>query len=100
MKHFIVEITYTVPLEQMTELTPLHRAFLREGYDRGWLLMSGPQVPRVGGIIVARAPSLEALQDLFANDPYVTHQVASYRYVEFDPLFRQSFLEDWVTKQP
>ncbi len=100
MKHFVIEITYTVPVEQMAEITPLHRAFLKEGYERGWLLLSGPQVPRVGGMIVARAPSLEALRQFFAGDPYVTRGVAAYRYIEFDPLFRQSFLEDWVTQEP
>ena len=59
MKHFIVELTYTAPAERLAEIVVEHRAFLQTGYERGWLLMSGPQTPRVGGMVVARAPSLE-----------------------------------------
>ncbi len=97
MKHFMVEITYLASADQMAETVPLHRAFLQTGYERGWLLLSGPQNPRLGGIVVGRAPSLEELQAFFSADPYQTKGLASYRFVEFDPVKRQSFLEDWVT---
>jgi uncharacterized protein YciI len=70
MKHFIVEITYTAPFEQLSETVPEHRAFLQTGYDSGWLLCSGPQVPKTGGIVVARAPSLKEIESFFTNDPY------------------------------
>jgi uncharacterized protein YciI len=96
MRHFIVEITYKVPAEQMTEVTPLHRAFLQAGYDSGMLLFSGPQVPRVGGMVVARAASLEEVQQFFANDPYQLNGLADYRYVEFSPVKFQTFMEPWL----
>lgn len=96
MKHFIVEITYTVPAEQLSEIVASHRAFLQTGYERGWLLMSGPGVPRVRGFVIARAPSLEDLQQFFKDDPYQQNSVATYRFSEFDPVKRQGFLEEWV----
>ena len=98
MKHFYIEIQYLVPAEQLSETVPLHRAFLQTGYDRGWLLLSGPQIPRVGGFIVARAPGLEPLQAFFKDDPYQQKGLAAYRFVEFDPVKRQPFLEDWVNQ--
>ena len=59
MKHFLVEITYTADIiDKIEVILPDHRAFLQTGYDRGWLLMSGPLNPRTGGIVIARAPSL------------------------------------------
>jgi uncharacterized protein YciI len=98
MKHFIVEITYTAPFEQLSETVPEHRAFLQTGYDSGWLLCSGPQVPKTGGIVVARAPSLKEIESFFTNDPYQQKGMATYRFCEFEPVKRQSFLEDWVNQ--
>ncbi len=96
MKNFVIEVTYSVPFEQMAHFVPDHRAFLQLGYDRGWLLMSGPQVPKTGGLIVARAPSLVELQQFFQDDPFQKNGVASYRFVEFEPVKRQAWLEDWL----
>lgn len=95
MKHFIVEITYLVPVEALAEILPLHRAYLNTGYERGLLLCSGPQAPRIGGMVVARADSLEKLQAFFRDDPYQQNKLAEYRYVEFEPVLHQAFLADW-----
>ncbi|GAP16487.1 YciI family protein [Levilinea saccharolytica] len=99
MKHFLIEITYTVPAEGLGEVVAAHRAFLREGYDRGLLLLSGPQVPRVGGIAVGRAESREEIEAFFNQDPYLQAGVATHRIVEFDPVLRQDWLETWVMGQ-
>jgi uncharacterized protein YciI len=96
MKHFIVEITFTAPIARIEEIVPQHRAFLQTGYDRGWLLMSGPKNPRTGGIVVARAPSLDEIQAFFGQDPYQLGQVATYRFTEFSPVKRQAFMESWA----
>ena len=96
MKHFLVEIHYLVPAEQLADTVVEHRAFLQTGYDQGILLLSGPQIPRTGGIVIARASSLEALQLFFSNDPYQVKELASYRWVEFQPVKHQLFLSDWV----
>jgi uncharacterized protein YciI len=97
MKNFIVQVIYKVPVEKIDEILAEHRAFLQEGYAKGWLLCSGPQVPRIGGLVVARAPSLEDLQNFFKNDPYNRINAADYIFTEFEPVNRQAFIEDWVT---
>ena len=97
MKHFIVEIVYLVPVEQLGETVAEHRKFLGGGYERGLFLLSGPRVPRTGGLLVARAESLEDLQAFLAGDPYQQKGLAEHHYTEFDTVLRQSFLEDWVT---
>ena len=96
MKHFIVELTYTVPAERLAEIVVEHRAFLQTGYERGSLLMSGPQNPRAGGIVVGRAPSLEELQKFFEDDPYQKKGAATYRFIEFEPVRLQEWMNDWV----
>jgi uncharacterized protein YciI len=95
-KFFVIETTYRVPAEALGERVAEHRAFLQTGYDRGWLLLSGPQVPRTGGMIIARAPSREELVDFFARDPYQANGLASYRFVEFEPVKRAVWMENWV----
>jgi uncharacterized protein YciI len=96
MKHFLIEITYTLPFEQIAPIVPEHRAFLQEGYDSGMLLMSGPINPRIGGIVIARAESEDQLRDYFSRDPYFLKQVAIYRFVEFEPVKYQTLVADWV----
>ncbi|OJX38398.1 MAG: hypothetical protein BGO78_10405 [Chloroflexi bacterium 44-23] len=96
MKHFFIEITYTVPAETIAHITPAHRHFLQGGYDQGLLLMSGPMNSKTGGVVIARAATLDDIQAFFSFDPYLANQAATYRFVEFDPLKRQPFLEDWV----
>ena len=100
MRHFVVEVTYTAPLARIDELLAEHRAFLQQGYDRGLLLASGSQVPRTGGMIVARAESPEALSALLAGDPFRREGVATYRIVEFVPVKHQGFLAAWVAGAP
>ncbi len=96
MKHFMIEVTYRIPVEELGERLDLHRAFLQTGYDRGLLLMSGPQNPKVGGIVIARAESLGEITGFFAEDPYVLLGLADYRFVEFAPVKYADIVADWV----
>lgn len=95
-KFFIMEVTYLIPAEQLGDRLAEHRAFLKTGYEKGWLLMSGPQVPKVGGMLIARAPSKEELEAFFANDPYQVKHIATYRFVEFEPVLRAEIVEGWI----
>lgn len=96
MKHFLVFIHYKVPVEQLGETVKQHRDFLQTGYDRGWLLMSGPRNPKTGGIVVARAPSQADLVDFFKDDPYKILELADHEFMEFDPVKHQPWLSDWI----
>ena len=98
MKHFIIDIHYLIPAEQLGETTVEHRSFLQSGYKLGMLLFSGPKVPRTGGIIVARAESVDELVEFFSNDPYQKKGVATYQFIEFNPVLMQDFLQKWVVK--
>jgi uncharacterized protein YciI len=100
MKHFIIEVTYTGTPEQIAATVTEHRAYLQKGYDKGWLLFSGPRSPRTGGMVVARAPSLEDLQEFFRTDPYQINHFATYEMIEFDPVKQQPFMENWILGKP
>ncbi len=96
MKHFIIHVKYTAPLARIDEILPAHRKFLQSGYDKGLLLFSGPMNPRTGGIVAARAGSLDEIKIFFEDDPYVKNNAAEYSFFEFDPVMFQSILEKWI----
>jgi len=96
LKHFLIEIQYLVPVEQLADILPHHRAFLMTGYDKGILLLSGPREPRTGGLVIARSESLADIQTFFSNDPYRLNNVAKHNFIEFNPVLHQSWLDDWV----
>jgi uncharacterized protein YciI len=82
---FVLLVTYTVPLSRIDELLDDHRAWLDEHFADGTFLVSGPQVPRVGGAILATAESRRQVEQVVAFDPLVLTGSASYHVVEFTP---------------
>ncbi|MBZ0198965.1 MAG: YciI family protein [Ignavibacteriaceae bacterium] len=96
MKHFIVLINYIAPLEQIEATTPVHREFLKHGYEKGFLLFSGPRVPRTGGLVCAKGETLEEVDSFFMNDPYRKNNLADYEFIQFRPLNKQQFLTGWL----
>ncbi len=96
MKHFVVIITYAKPFAEFESILPAHREHLQRGVDAGMLLVSGPQQPRTGGILVVRAESRDALERFIADDPYSINRTATFQIIEFVPGRHQSFLADWI----
>lgn len=82
---FVVNLTYTAPLERIDACLEAHRAFLAEQYARGLFLMSGRKEPRDGGIIIAQAASRAELESALRDDPFHQAGVARYDVVEFVP---------------
>lgn len=80
---FIVELTYVRPLAEADAHLEAHRGFLAEQYANGVFLASGPKEPRTGGVILARAGSVEELEAVLAQDPFQAHGVAEYRVTRF-----------------
>lgn len=100
MKYFFLEGEHLVPFEQRDpRLIAEHRAFLQQGYDNGRFLLSGPQIPPSGGILIARAESLEELNALLADEPFVKAKLMRFiRIIEFNPVQHQPSLNEWFGK--
>ena len=62
-----------------------HVAWLKRHYASGLFIASGRQVPRRGGIILARSGDRRALEEAMARDPFVTHGAATFDVLEFTP---------------
>lgn len=100
MKHFLLEGEHLVPFDRRApELIAAHRQFLQQGYDKGRFLVSGPSIPPRGGILMARAESIDELNDFLADEPYCKAKVMRFaRLIEFDPVQHQPILRDWFGK--
>ena len=48
---FVIELTYKAPLPAIDARMAAHVAFLNRYYISGNFLVSGRQIPRVGGIV-------------------------------------------------
>lgn len=83
---YIILVNYIKPLSEIDALLAVHREFLDKAYQAGEFICSGPQVPRKGGVILAKSPNREALLQLLAQDPFHKAGVAQYEIIEFTPI--------------
>ena len=82
---FILLVRYRHPVSRIDELLDVHRAWLDEQFADGTFLVSGPQVPRTGGAILATGTSRTQIEELVETDPLVREGAASYEVIEFLP---------------
>jgi uncharacterized protein YciI len=80
---FVIELTYRAPLSAIDARMTAHVAFLRKYYSTGNFLVSGRQIPRKGGIILAVAESRDRVEAIMREDPFVAQGLAEIRVVEF-----------------
>ena len=82
---FIAILKYKKPLEEVDRFLQAHRDYLAEHYAAGDFIASGPQTPRVGGVIMIKAESRTAVDAIIAKDPFNINGIADYQIVEFTP---------------
>ena len=82
---FVVILKYIAPLEKIEACRPEHLEFLDAQYAQGTFIASGPQIPRTGGIILARGTCRETLTNLLKKDPFATQDLATYEIFETSP---------------
>lgn len=96
---FIAILTYKKPLSEVDKHLQAHREYLAENYDAGNFIASGPQTPRVGGVIMMKAANREAVDALIAQDPFRINDIAEYEVVEFTPtMFSDNMLREVLHK--
>lgn len=82
---FIAILTYKKPLEEVDRYLQAHRDYLTEHYASGNFIASGPQNPRIGGVIMIKAENRTAVEAILAQDPFNINGIADYQIVEFTP---------------
>lgn len=82
---FIVIVKYVTGLEDIDKALPDHNAWLDSMYEKGILIASGRQIPRVGGILLARSDSREDLERILETDPFRHRGFSETQIIEFQP---------------
>ena len=82
---FIAILTYKKPLSEVDKYLDAHRRYLAEHYAAGNFIASGPQTPRVGGVIMIKAKNREAFEAFIRQGPFHMNGIADYQIVEFTP---------------
>ncbi len=80
---FVMELTYTAPIEAVEDEMDAHIAWLDGYYASGVFLASGRKVPRDGGVILAGGVSRAEIEKIAAEDPFSVAGVCSYRITQF-----------------
>lgn len=89
---YVITVTYTKPIQEIDSLLGAHRDFLKKGYEKGFLLASGPQNPRTGGVIIGRFADKTSAEAFTHEDPFYGNHAATYAITEFEPvLYNNSF---------
>lgn len=83
---FIVLLNYIKPLAEVETWLEEHREFLNRYYASGHFLLSGPRVPRSGGVIICRAETRAEVEAIVEKDPFHREQISHYEIIEFTPL--------------
>lgn len=92
---FIAILTYRRALEEVDRFLEAHRDYLARHYAVGDFIASGPQSPRVGGVIMIKGESRAAVEAIIAQDPFNINGVADYQIIEFTPTM---FYDDCMKK--
>lgn len=80
---FVVEIVYKADLKEIDAQMRAHMAWLKAHYATGTFLISGRQIPREGGIILAAGKTRAELEAIMREDPFCKGGLAEFRIVEF-----------------
>ncbi|MBK3588146.1 hypothetical protein JHN49_32290 [Streptomyces sp. MBT57] len=80
---FVLDLTYTAPVERADALMREHVAWLDENYAAGVFIASGRKNPRDGGVILAVGDDRQRIEEIAAADPFAAHGVCAYRITEF-----------------
>lgn len=95
---FIVNLSYIAPMEKVDAFLDEHIKFLKSCYADGTFIASGRKEPRTGGIILASCESVEALEDILADDPFWKNSIAEYDVINFSPSMTAEGFENLIDK--
>ncbi|OKO91489.1 hypothetical protein AC629_02495 [Bradyrhizobium sp. NAS80.1] len=92
---FIILLTYTKPLDEVDRHLTAHKAWVKQGFEEGVLILSGGQRPRTGGALLALGDNRSAIQARVDQDPFILAGVATAMVIEVVPSTLHDRL-DWL----
>lgn len=81
---FVLLARYTVPAEQVDTLLEEHKAWIGANADR--ILLTAREEPLIGGLLLARGESIEAMWEMAREDPFHKAGYSEYEIREYNPV--------------
>lgn len=97
---YVLELTYTAPLERIDALLAAHVAWLDTLYEEGVVIASGRKNPRDGGVLLAAGVDRSRIEEIAASDPFTVGGVCEYRITEFIATKTAPALEPYKQQLP
>ena len=79
---FLIKLTYKTSLSHIDRYIAEHHRVIKKHMERNLILLSGPEEPRTGGMILFTGNKAQVWQ-MIRQDPFYTHRLASYQIIEW-----------------
>lgn len=89
---YLVLLQYRAPLDAVEKHLDAHRSYLQDHYAAGHFLLSGPQDPRTGGLILVTASSRDDVNQWITEDPFHRANIADYTIIGWRPTLRSALV--------
>ena len=93
---FIIELTYTVALEEIDAHMKAHVAYLDKYYQSNKFVVSGRKIPRDGGIIIATSSTKKEIEKIIKQDPFYKHRLADFKIIEFNASQKAKNIDELI----
>ena len=81
---FLLMARYTKPIEEVDALLEEHKAWIGRNGDK--ILLTAREEPLIGGLILARAGSVDEIWDMIREDPFHVAGVSEYEVRQYNPV--------------
>lgn len=82
---FLIQLRFSKNKANASQFMDGHNAWLKKGFSSGIFLLAGSIQPNLGGAIIASNATLEQIQEVVQQDPFVVENVVSFEIIEISP---------------
>lgn len=82
---FVVLLKFSTNKANASQFMDGHNAWIKDGFAKGTFLLAGTIQPKLGGAILAHNVTLEKIQDIVREDPFVSEGVVTAEIIEITP---------------
>lgn len=82
---FFVQLRFSTNKANAGQFMDGHNAWLKDGFAKGTFLLAGTIQPKLGGAVVAHNVTLEQIQAIVREDPFVAESVVTAEIIEITP---------------
>lgn len=82
---FVIQLKFSTNKANANHFMDGHNAWLKDGFAKGTFLLAGTIQPKLGGAVLAHNATLEQVQAIVKEDPFVAEGVATAEIIEITP---------------